>query len=48
MVRERIRVYQAAGVNTLRVEPEGETLDDRLATLARLMELAKEVRSGGS
>ena len=48
MVHERIRVYQAAGVNTLRVEPEGETLDERLTTLARLVELVKEVSSGVS
>ena len=39
MIRERLRVYQAAGVTTLRVEPDGETLDERLATLARLKEL---------
>lgn len=42
MVRERIRIYQAAGVNTLRVEPGGATLDERLATLARFMELINE------
>ena len=44
MVRERLRVYQAAGVNTLRVEPDGETLDRRLTILARLIELVKEVK----
>lgn len=43
MVRERLRVYQAAGVTTLRVEPDGNTLDERLSTLARLIELVKEV-----
>ncbi len=43
MVRERLRIYQAAGVTTLRVEPEGNTLDERLTTLARLIELVKEV-----
>ena len=42
MVRERIRIHQAAGVNTLRVEPDGATLDERLATLARLVELVRE------
>lgn len=45
MVRERLRTYQAAGVTTLRVEPDGATLDERLATLARLIELVKEVES---
>ena len=42
MVRERLRVYQAAGVTTLRVEPDGDTLDERLKNLGRLMELVKE------
>ncbi len=39
MVRDRIRVHRAAGVTTLRVEPDGETLDERLATLGRLVDL---------
>jgi F420-dependent oxidoreductase-like protein len=39
MIRERLRVYQAAGVTTLRVEPDGKTLDERIKTLARLREL---------
>ncbi len=42
MIRERLRVYQSTGVTTLRIEPDGETLDERLATLARLIELVKE------
>ena len=41
MVRERLRVYRACGLTTLRVEPTGATLDARLATLGRLMELVK-------
>jgi alkanesulfonate monooxygenase SsuD/methylene tetrahydromethanopterin reductase-like flavin-dependent oxidoreductase (luciferase family) len=43
MVRERLRVYQAAGVTTLRVEPGGETLDARLSTLSRLTELVRSL-----
>jgi F420-dependent oxidoreductase-like protein len=39
MVRERLRVYRDAGVTTLRVDPAGATLDARLATLGRLMDL---------
>lgn len=39
MIRERLRIYQAAGVTTLRVEPDGETPDERLATLTRLVDL---------
>jgi F420-dependent oxidoreductase-like protein len=43
MVRERIQAHCAAGVNTLRVEPEGETLNERLTILGRLMDLVDEV-----
>ncbi len=39
MVRDRIRVHRAAGVTTLRVEPDGETLNERLTTLGRLVDL---------
>jgi len=41
MVRGRLQVYRKAGITTLRVEPAGETLDGRLVTLARLMDLVK-------
>ena len=41
MVRERLRVYRASGLTTLRVDPAGATLEARLATLGRLMELVK-------
>jgi alkanesulfonate monooxygenase SsuD/methylene tetrahydromethanopterin reductase-like flavin-dependent oxidoreductase (luciferase family) len=43
MVRERLRAHRYAGVNTLQVNPDGQTLDERLATLARLVELVKEI-----
>ena len=43
MVRDRLRVYRDAGVTTLRVEPDGATLDARLATLGRLVELVRSV-----
>ena len=39
MVRKRIEAYHKAGVTTLRVEPAGDTLDARLATLGRLLDL---------
>lgn len=45
MVRTRLRTYQAAGVTTLRVDPDGATLDERLANLGRLIELVREVVS---
>lgn len=41
MVRGRIRAYRDAGITTLRVEPEGATLDERVATLGRLMDLVR-------
>jgi len=42
-VRDRIRAYRDAGVTTLRVQPEGRTLNERLATLGRAMDLVREV-----
>jgi len=41
MVRRRLELYRDAGVTTLRVEPGGETLDERLATLGRLLTLVR-------
>jgi F420-dependent oxidoreductase-like protein len=43
MVRERVRAYRDAGVTTLRVEPAGATLDARLTTLGRLLEIVRAV-----
>lgn len=45
MVRERLHIHQRAGVNTLHVNPDGQTLDERLATLGRLVELVREVNA---
>ncbi|GAA3772732.1 LLM class flavin-dependent oxidoreductase [Streptomyces coacervatus] len=42
MVRQRLRVWRDAGVNTVRLYPAGQTLDDRLATLGRAIELVRE------
>ena len=41
MVRRRLELYRDAGVTTLRVEPAGDTLDVRLATLGRLLDLVR-------
>ncbi|HEX5407545.1 MAG TPA: LLM class flavin-dependent oxidoreductase [Pseudonocardiaceae bacterium] len=43
MVRERLRTWQAAGVDTVRLYPAGDTLDARLATLGRAIELVGSV-----
>lgn len=45
-VRARIRAYRDAGITTLRLAPAGETLDRRLATLGRVMDLVAEVADG--
>jgi alkanesulfonate monooxygenase SsuD/methylene tetrahydromethanopterin reductase-like flavin-dependent oxidoreductase (luciferase family) len=42
MVRERLAVWRDAGVDTVRLYPAGETLEDRLATLGRAVELVHE------
>jgi F420-dependent oxidoreductase-like protein len=39
MVGERVQAYRRAGITTLRVDPAGGTLDARLATLGRLMDI---------
>jgi F420-dependent oxidoreductase-like protein len=44
-VRNRIRAYRDAGVDTLRLAPSGDGLDDRLATLGRVMDLVAGVEA---
>jgi F420-dependent oxidoreductase-like protein len=41
MVTERIRTFHGAGVNTLRVQPMGRTLEERLETLGRVVDIAR-------
>ncbi|KUM68135.1 LLM class flavin-dependent oxidoreductase [Streptomyces griseorubiginosus] len=43
MVRERLRVWRDAGVDTVRFYPAGETLDARLTTLGRAIDLARGI-----
>ncbi|WP_116109538.1 LLM class flavin-dependent oxidoreductase [Amycolatopsis ruanii] len=43
MVRDRLRVWRDAGVDTVRLYPAGDTLEARLATLARAIELVRSV-----
>ncbi len=42
-VRDRLREYRDCGVNTLRVNPIGSTLDERVAGLGQLMDLVEEI-----
>lgn len=46
MVRERLRVWRDAGVDTVRLYPAGESLDDKLTTLAKAIDLVREVSFG--
>jgi len=41
MVRKRLEAYREAGITTLRVEPADDSLDERLATVGRLLELVR-------
>jgi len=43
MVRQRLQVWCDAGVTTVRLYPAGDTLDARLATLARAIEMVREI-----
>ena len=43
MVRERLRVWRDAGVDTVRLYPAGDTLDDRLATLGQALDLVRSL-----
>jgi alkanesulfonate monooxygenase SsuD/methylene tetrahydromethanopterin reductase-like flavin-dependent oxidoreductase (luciferase family) len=45
MVRDRIRAYRAAGVTDLRLEPMGRTSTEKLDTLARVLDLVREVNA---
>ena len=44
-VMTRIRAYRDAGVDTLRLQPTGSTLDERVATLGRAMDLVARVEA---
>ncbi|MFE1980513.1 LLM class flavin-dependent oxidoreductase [Streptomyces mirabilis] len=41
MVRDRLRMWRDAGVDTVRFYPAGETLDARLTTLGRALDLVR-------
>ncbi len=41
MVSERLRAWREAGVNTVRLYPAGQTLNDRLTTLGRALDLVR-------
>lgn len=43
MVKDRIRAYRDCGVTTLRVDPAGGSLQERLDTLGQVVQLVKQV-----
>jgi hypothetical protein len=43
MVRARLRVWRDAGVDTVRLYPAGDSLDERLTTLGRAIDLVREI-----
>lgn len=42
-IRHRLREYRECGVTTLRIGPSGDTLDERVASLAQIAELVADV-----
>jgi alkanesulfonate monooxygenase SsuD/methylene tetrahydromethanopterin reductase-like flavin-dependent oxidoreductase (luciferase family) len=44
-VRDRLMVWRDAGVTTVRLYPAGETLDARLTTLGRALDIVRELDS---
>jgi F420-dependent oxidoreductase-like protein len=43
MVRQRLCVWRDAGVDTVRLYPAGDTLDAKLSTLGRALEMVREI-----
>lgn len=48
MVRERIRAWRDAGINTLRIYPAGDTLEARLDTLGRAIDIVNSLNRESS
>jgi F420-dependent oxidoreductase-like protein len=47
MVKDRIRAYRNAGITTIRVDPQGANMAERLETLGRFMHLLDAVSKEG-
>jgi hypothetical protein len=43
MVRQRMRAWRDAGITTLRVYPAGQTLEERLTTLGRAIDIVADL-----
>ena len=46
MVGARLRVWQAVGIDQVRLYPAGSTLEERLSTLGRALDLVADLESG--
>ena len=46
VIRDRLRQYRDCGVDTLRVNPMGATLDEQLEGLARLLDVVRDLDAG--
>ena len=42
-VKSRLKIYRDAGVNTLRLQPSGRTLDEQMTVLGRAMDLIRDL-----
>jgi len=42
-VRARVRAYRRAGISTLRLQPDGRTVAERIDTLGRMLDIVREV-----
>ena len=47
-VKDRIRAYRDAGVTTLRLQPDGASVSERIDTLAHALDLVREVEGEGA
>lgn len=45
MIRDRIRVYRDVGITTIRIQPEGATVAERIENLGRVVGLIREVEA---
>jgi len=46
MVGARLRAWQAVGIDQVRLYPAGSTLEKRLSTLGRALDLVADLESG--
>ena len=44
MVRRRLQAYERAGITSIRVDVAGDTLDERIGTLGRLLDVIHGLR----